>query len=199
MINAPAQGLRSLHSLKLLLALLVIGCSFLISEKTQAQTTLDSAVTDTGLGVSVDFGNPNFPDSLMASGITTSDTVTIISSTTPYTILSFGVTVKNAGDGYELLCNGVNLLPDSAGLGNGAWLPTYMINSYNGQLHCSGDLEANFPISSIGQIWVQYVPYDTRAIIPNVPLQDTHFVIIAGFLTALASMIFIVSLFRKRI
>lgn len=92
---------------------------------------------------------------------------TLISSTTPYTILSFSVIDQNtmslSGDDPQIFCGDTALLPNMGGF-------QYSLNGNNPfsfssdiPIHCSSDLTLSTADFSNGQIYavVQYVPYDT--------------------------------------
>jgi len=143
--------------------------------------TRDSVSTAGGSGTSIDFGVPGHIDTIpIAIGDDSGSPYTIISSTTPYTLLSFTIV---SDESVDLYCGTNNLFP-SMGLS----VLTDFTNqnpytwSYNGELHCSSDLILNS--STAFQFFGQYVPYDTRVVSSGEEntMSQVHIDILGGML-----------------
>jgi len=123
---------------------------------------------------------------------------TVISSSTPYTILAFYAYAGGGLNSYTLKCGNQTLFAPQE-------MP-YNANtnfSWKGYLHCSSNLTIT-DTNDAGQTYFEYVPYDTRNMIEStstMPVTDTHFGIVVGFAFMLATMIFIIWLYKgyKRI
>lgn len=103
-------------------------------------------------------GNPDYEDSFVQSAVILGTPVTVISSTTPYTILSLSFFFYNDSGAY-VKCGDDDLI-SGMNSGRATALISPFARSYDVQLHCSSDLV--FYNSDFGVVEVQYVPYDTR-------------------------------------
>jgi len=165
-IPSPRTNMPNMQKTKLYIALISIFLGgALYSSPVFASvggTTSDSSSVITSDGASEGFGNTSYQDSkvIFSQNDSFGDPLTILSTTTAYTILSFEVMTNSGTDGVSLQCGGVDLL-------NANWSYTYTRWSWNSDvpLHCSSDLvlSSHDPFS----VNVQYVPYDTRIKINN--------------------------------
>jgi len=183
----------------LLLALLVFALHTV--EAKDAISLPESAASAGGTGFSLDVGNPDYTDSITVECNSydfskCSNGGALISTTSSYTIVSYGGLQQETQQG-DMYCNDQNI---PFGIGaefaiQSSLIPYSFTNKT--QIHCTGDLIIEAPLD---YLFVQYVPYDTRVVqLNSMPLEDTHFIIIAGVVLALASMWLVISLFKKRI
>jgi len=148
----------------------------------------------------VDWGVPGYPDSrYLVVNLADLPSTTIVSTSTPWTIVSFGLYTQESSE--EFYCDADNL--DNASLIssesiNGFSFTTSNTVFYksNAQIHCNGSLTAS-DIDQ-GEVFIQYVPYDTRYHNEN-QMNDTHFAFIAGFFIFLSSFAMIVWIFKRKI
>jgi len=120
----------------------------------------DSAVSSQG--ISLDVGVPGYPDSLYVScDPSSSDCSILIATTSPYTILSYGIFGQFDGvPTSALVCDSVSLPSqqyESAVANNYGGFASFVMDS---QYHCSSNLTIND--DDANYYFVQYVPYDTR-------------------------------------
>jgi len=178
MIHAPAQGVRSSQSLKLLLALLVLGSSFLISEKKAH-----------ALEITPPIGVVGYPNSLTLSNFSSGEGQhSVYSTTSPTTILAISVFASQALQYNEVSCVGGDnwIMPFTD------WPMTGMEPSNNtryGDLHCTGDIRVNDNGADLGY-FIQFVPYDTRGTISEPMTIDwTMPIIVAAWILAFMGFI----------
>jgi len=170
-----------------------------------ADLSLDSSIISSGNAIDQSFGVENYPDSLGIYAIRGDSPVTLISTSTPYTILSISLFSATIDSNVYLKCGGEDVTNGYVGtisadqMENASPVPAYFTYNQSSQVHCSGDLV--FSDIDDGAVQIQYVPYDTRNMIEStstMPVTDTHFGIIAGYWLAFATMIFIVWLFKGK-
>lgn len=140
----------------------IIGILFIGSGTCYALTSSSSpssSVSSGGTGASIDVGVPGYPDSMWAS----SDLETVVSTTTPWTILSFAALDETNGVDNFTCDGGTTFLPiqsmNAYSFSAGFGLPIEM--SMFGPWHCTGSLQ-----NALAGTYavVQYVPYDTRVV-----------------------------------
>lgn len=160
---------------------------------------------------------PNLPDDAIQYGFISTDpsdpTVLLNSSSADldgkdYTVLGIHLSLYNpySNSDIHIQCAdglGVHdyyfprIIPSSG------FYSSSFISTANLAIHCEAGSDFNlYNVSSTqfqGTIW--YVPRDTRDTISTstMPVSDTHFVIISGFIIAFATMITIIWLFKRKI
>jgi len=172
-------------------------------------TPASTVVSSGGTGISFSMGEypqnttpykPSFTN-VTIFGCPSSCNGTIISSSTTYTVIGISLVTNNLGmvDSPSVLCNGVPYpLSGFYSFLSPSGLGGYSSYEIEGYFPCTGNL--TYTTSSVAgaslQFTVAYVPYD---IMQTMPLSDTHFVLIAEIVIAFWGLIFVVSLFKKKI
>lgn len=161
--------------------------------------TTDSFSTYNGTGFNVSGGVPNYPDSVTWDCEVSDSTCTVFNSTSTYSIVSFTVTgsVGSYWNDFDpIFCNGVPLFSYLRSATNDMVPNNPFTMTWTGPLYCNGYLT----VGSNGDpayFVIQYVPYDIRE--TQMPLTDTHYVLIQGFFIFLCSMLTVIWIFKRKI
>jgi len=150
-----------------------------------------------GNSLSGGLGTNKYPDALIISAHVNGSTETLISTSTPFTILQYSIISFSNQD--SLTCNGVELIDSNFvdfWLARSVDVGSYWSYNLASDIHCSGNLVFE-NLTDESYAIIQYVPYDTR--LKSMPLSDTHFIQIAGFFIFFSSMVLILWIFKKRI
>lgn len=166
--------------------------------------TLDSSIiSDSGNAFNEDVGVSHYPDSQLlmtyCGGGSPCNVLDLATSTILSISLVSGGSAIDSLD-YSSACGAWGTANSSwvAGLESYGTSPTHTY-SFNSDVHCNGTVYFHSTNDDF-YVWIQYVPYDTRtAIIPNMPLTDTHFALIAGFFIFFSSMMAVLWIFKRKI
>lgn len=149
----------------------------------------------------LDVGVPGYPDSLYADCGGPSggecNSVTLISTTTPYTILNYAIShYPDGSNAVTVGCTGLDLPQSNYGsmFGTEGYGFAYT-NSM--QFHCSSDLVTSGS-GDKAYVFVQYVPYDTRVVVTT-PVSGPNYhdwILVACILIFLVSFSFWPRLFK---
>jgi len=187
----------------LLLALLVSSTiAFSHKVKAQEEISLDSIVIPSEAVFDGGYGIGGYKDTYYATRDSIGD---IIATSSSYTILSVwigGNGISSPSDSPQFHCSDPDVwFPADGGMrGMANSLSGSLTHTFqrDGEWHCTGNLY----VTSGSNFWaeVQYVPYDTRMVSSTPVIIDwTDPIIIAGFWTAIAAMVIVIWIFKKRI
>jgi len=175
-----------------LLALLVFVGGF--SHKVEAQMELSSVSTDTTYGgLNVSYGVPRYSDSLFTFNtwdLGGDSELTLISTSTAYTILSITYAYFNGAPSGTLKCGSIELYTPINAIPSGSF-------TANHEIHCTGNLLYWDSSAGGGHIYVQYVPYDTRVTLERMEINWTIPALIAAWFSAIVGFFIVLRFARK--